>query len=131
MSDPNRVALLEAFTTAWEAKDVDALMALMADDCEFRCSVGPDPGARFIGRDEVRRGFQLFLGAGSVPAPETESAEMLVNGDFAVTRWTLRWPKPDGSSLQVHGCDVFEFTDDRIKLKDTYRKVAGELPTMG
>jgi ketosteroid isomerase-like protein len=131
MSPENRVALLEAFTTAWEARDIDAVMALMAEDCEFRCSVGPDPGARFVGRDEVRRGFELFIGSSSAPAPETETAEMLVNGNFAVTRWTLRWPKPDGSSLRVRGCDVFEFEGALIKLKDTYRKVAGELPTAG
>jgi hypothetical protein len=28
----------------------------------------------------------------------------------------------------VRACDILEFDGDRIKLKDTYRKVAGDLP---
>lgn len=129
MSDADRVALLEAFSAAWSARNVDALMDLMAEHCEFRSSVGPEPGASFVGRDEVRRGYELFLGSNAAPAPEAESGGMLVNGDFAVTRWTLRWPQPDGPPVEVHGCDIFEFEGDRIKRKDAYRKAAGPLPT--
>ncbi len=129
MSD--RRALIDAFSTAWGAKDLDALMELMAPDCEFRSSVGPGPGARFAGRDEVRRGFSLFLGPPDAPAAETQSTGDLVGEDFAVTRWTARSPQPGGSVLEVRACDVFEFEGDRIKVKDTYRKVLGELPAGG
>jgi ketosteroid isomerase-like protein len=126
MSRQDRTALIEAFTAAWNAKDVDGLMEIMADDCEFRASVGPEPGTSYVGRDEVRRGYEQFLAPSDDPAPESsESAPLLVGDDFAVTRWTLRWPQPDGPPTEVRGCDVFEFAGDRIRLKDTYRKVAG------
>ena len=125
MGNAERVALLEAFDRAWSAKDLDALMELMADDPTFRASLGPEPGSTFRGRDEVRRGFALFLGAAG-PPPETDGPEIRVGGDFAVTRWTLRIPA-EGAPVVVHGCDVFEFEGDRISLKDTYRKVAGEI----
>jgi ketosteroid isomerase-like protein len=129
MQDPARAALIEAFTLAWTEKDVAALMDLMAEDCTFRSSVGPEPGASFVGRDEVRRGFELYLGGSSdLPAPESKTAPMLVSRDFAVTRWTTYLPQPDGSTVQVHACDIFEFDGDRIAVKDTYRKVAGQLP---
>ena len=124
----SRAELLDAFTRAWEAKDLDGLMELMTDDCEFRASVGPEPGTRFRGRDAVRRGFALFVGPDSPPPPpETSSEPPLVADDFAVTRWTLRWPQADGSAVEVRGCDVFRFAGDRIALKDTYRKVEGTL----
>jgi ketosteroid isomerase-like protein len=127
MSHAGRERLIQAFTDAWNAKDIDAVMALMADECEFRASVGPEPGTRFVGRDEVRRGFSLFLGPSTGPEPSTEADEPLIHGDFAVTRWTLRWPHGDGAPADVRGCDVFEFEGDRIKVKDTYRKVVGTL----
>lgn len=126
MSD--RQSLLKAFADAWTARDLDRLMHLMAPKCEFRPSLGPDPGVVFVGRDEVRRGFALFLGRSDGPAVETESTGDLVGEDFAVTRWTARATQPDGSVVEVHACDVFEFEDDRIKVKDTYRKVVAPLP---
>jgi ketosteroid isomerase-like protein len=125
----DRMALIEAFSAAWQAKDVDALMGLMADDCAFRASVGPEPGATFTGREEVRRGFQLFLGGrAATPAPETEAEQTLVAEDFAVTRWTTRVPQPQGPPLVIRACDILEFEGERIRFKDTYRKVAGPPP---
>lgn len=125
----DRQQLIDAFSRAWSAKDVDALMELMAPECEFRSSVGPGPGASFTGREEVRRGFALFLGPVDAPAAQTWSNGDLFDDDFAVTRWTARAPQPDGSVVEVRACDVFEFEGDRIRVKDTYRKVLGQLPT--
>lgn len=125
----DRHALLAEFDRAWRAKDIEALMDLMAPDPEFRCSVGSEPGARFTGAEEVRRGFLLFLGPPGLPAAETESTGDLVCEEFAVTRWTARSTQPDGTVVEARACDVFEFEGDRIKIKDTYRKVLGTLPT--
>jgi hypothetical protein len=83
----------------------------------------------FAGRDEVRRGFGLFLAGGSSPdGPHTVIEEPLIADDFAVTRWATRYPQPDGPGLVVRGCDVFGFDGSRIAFKDTYRKVSGDLP---
>ncbi len=124
----DRQRLIEAFSRAWSVKDLDALMELMAPDCEFRSSVGPGPGARFTGPDEVRRGFSLYLGPPDAPTVETESTGDLVSDRFAVTRWTARTTQADGCVTEVRACDIFEFEGDRIKVKDTYRKVIGQLP---
>lgn len=125
----DRAALIDEFSAAWGAKDLDALMELMAPDCEFGASLGPGPGTRFVGRDEVRRGYGLFLAPSDGPEPEAHNAAPLIDEDFAVTRWSLRWPQQDGSAVEVRGCDVFEFEGDRIRSKDTYRKAQGELPS--
>lgn len=113
--------LVERFSSAWEAGEVDTLMELMAPECEFRASVGPEPGRSFVGRDAVRDGFEAFLSAPAAgAAPQIEPMPLLVGPDFAVTRWIVR---VDGDVV-AHGCDVFEFAEGGISLKDTYRKVA-------
>jgi hypothetical protein len=48
----------------------------------------------------------------------------LVGMDFAVTRWTTFQRHEDGAVLETRACDVFEFGGDRIKRKDTYRKIS-------
>ena len=128
MTVADRIALIESFARAWTARDVDALMALMAQDCEFKASIGPEPGTTFTGRAAVRQGYERFLGPGGSTTTTTEEEEMLVSEDFAVTRWTSRAPGsgPNGSpgsvDVVVRACDIFEFTGDRISRKDTYRK---------
>ena len=51
----------QRFSEAWAKRDIDGLMALMTDDIVYGASVGPEPGATFRGRDEVRRGFEHML----------------------------------------------------------------------
>lgn len=134
-----REALIKEFARAWAAKDVEGLMRLMADRCEFRTSVGPGPGAVYLGHDEVSRAFGAFLApsGGSEPgtveevfveevflADETD----LFADDFAVTRSTTRTVHPDGSAVLTRICDVFEFENDLIRVKDTYRKLIGPAP---
>ena len=78
MTVADRIALIESFARAWTARDVDALMALMAQDCEFKASIGPEPGMTFTGRAAVRQGYELFLGAGG--STTTEEEEMAKHG---------------------------------------------------
>lgn len=122
----DRAELVDRFSAAWDAKDIEALMELMAEDCMFRASVGPEPGLTFLGREAVRRGFAQFLSAGNgSPAPETETEAPLISHGFAVTRWTSWLRTPDGPAVVVRACDILGFEGDRIKFKDTYRKVSG------
>lgn len=116
---------LAAFGDAWRAQDIDALMEFMTDDCEFRASVGPEPGSTYRGREEVRRGFEAILAHDD--AGEGRSGITVIAGTYAAAQWVLVRDHPDGSRTEVRGCDIFEFEDDRIKLKDAYRKVHVDL----
>lgn len=123
-----RAALLAQFSEAWDAYDLDALVALMSEDCRFRASVGPEPGVTFEGRDAVRRGFGMFLAqarAAATEPTETVTEPPLISEEFAVTRWTTR---TSHSAVVVSACDIFTFAGTRIACKDTYRKVSGGLP---
>lgn len=124
----DRRSVIEAFTRAWDARDLDAVMALMASDCRFHSSVGPGPGAEYQGRAAVAKAFGAFLSAAPNPDVTSGPVEMLIGGDFAVTRWTTRTELPGTAPVLTAACDVFEFDGVRIAVKDTYRKVLGPAP---
>lgn len=124
----DKALLIDHFTAAWNARDVDAVMALMADDCEFRTSVGPGPGAAYVGHDEVRRAVKAFLDGPSDPYVESGPVIAHVSEEFAVTRWTTCTSRPGEDPVLVSACDVFVFSGDLIQTKDTYRKAVGPAP---
>ena len=111
---------LREFDDAWGRRDIDALMEFITDDCEYHASVGPEPGERFIGKDEVRRGFQELLNhdAGRVSRP----GKLYVYGNRGVAEWSYVDTDESGQSTIIRGCDLFEFDGDMIKLKNAFRK---------
>lgn len=115
------VRMLEEFAAAWNAHDIDALMSFMTDDCVFDASAGPHSfGQRYEGREAVRRGYaaiwQVF------PDARWNDAKHFVDGDRGVSYWTFTGTKADGTRVEACGCDLFQFRDGRIQVKDSYRK---------
>jgi hypothetical protein len=50
--------LLHDFSEAFNRHDLDGIMALMTDDCQFLLSVGPEPhGRRYVAKAAVRAGI--------------------------------------------------------------------------
>ncbi len=113
------------FGAAWRRHDLDALMKFITDDCEFRASVGPEPGAVFTGREQVRHGFALMLQHDE--AAEGHDGVTFISGEQGFSQWSFTYPDEHGKTIVVHGCDYYEFDGDRIRLKDAYRKVQGNI----
>lgn len=112
---------LQAFADAWNRHDVDAIMAFMTDDCVFEASAGPDVcGTRYVGREEVRRGFADVFA--TFRDAHWANARHFVLGDRGVSEWIFTGTKADGSRVEVHGYDLFTLRDGRIALKNSYRK---------
>jgi ketosteroid isomerase-like protein len=111
---------LAEFGDAWRRHDVDALMSFMADDCEYRASVGPDPGTIYRGRAEVRRGFAEILAHDD--ADEGHNGITIISGRYGAGQWVLVQTDDEGRETRIEGCDFFEFDGDLITLKDAYRK---------
>lgn len=107
--------LVERFTHAFNAHDVDAVMRLMTDDCVFE-STGPAPdGRRYAGQAEVRSCWvELFAGT---PSARFDAEDLMAAPDHAVLRWTYRW---DGG--HVRGVDILRIRDRRIAGKYSYVK---------
>jgi ketosteroid isomerase-like protein len=122
-----RLAILREFGDAWLAKDLDRLMSLMTEDCEFRASVGDEPGTTFAGPDEVRRGFQLMLDYDA--AGEGQNGIAFIDGDVGASQWSYTYTDAAGNPVEVRGCDIWEFAGDKIRVKDAYRKVHGDITT--
>lgn len=116
-----RLQTLMRFGDAWNAHDVDALMACMADDCAFHSSAGLVPeGAIHSGREAVRRAFAAIFEA--FPESQWTRPQHRVAGDTGLSFWRFVGRTRDGVAIEVDGCDILHFSGALIALKDSYRK---------
>jgi ketosteroid isomerase-like protein len=118
--DPASLAAVERFGVAFDAQDLDAVLAAMTDDCAFESTAPPD-GVRAEGPAAVRAAFGEFFAASAGAAFETE--EQIVAGDRVVVRWRYTWPATEsGPSGHVRGIDVFRIRDGLVAEKASYVK---------
>jgi ketosteroid isomerase-like protein len=110
--DPMDVVM--RFGAAWGAHDLDAVLALVADDCEFDAT-GPAPdGRRHVGRAAIREAWApIFTDTSTRFEPE----ETFAAGDRVVQRWRYTWA--DG---HVRGVDVFRVKEGLVVEKCSYVK---------
>lgn len=116
-----RTQTLERFMAAWNARDVDALMACMAEDCAFHGSAGSEAeGTRFVGRAAVRASYAALFDR--FPQAAWTEGHHHVMGDTGLSAWRFVGVDVNGGTVDVYGCDIFRFDGDLISLKDSYRK---------
>lgn len=115
------MGILEGFADAFNAHDIDKILSYMTDDCIFEASAGPDAdGEKFVGKDAVRKAFEDVFK--NFPDAHWSNPHHFISGNRAVSEWTFTGTKPDGSKMEVNGCDLFTFRDGRIAIKNSYRK---------
>lgn len=113
---------LEGLLDAFNAHDVDAIMSFFTEDCVFDSPRGPAPGGRrLIGKQQVRRGFQARFDG--IPDIHYGQDRHWTCGDRGVSEWTIRGTAATGESIEVRGCDLFEFTGGKISRKDSFWKI--------
>jgi len=113
-------AVVARFGAAWEAWDLDAIMALMTDDAVFE-STGPAPdGVRVEGAEAIRAEWAgMFRDTRDA---EFRFEESFLSGDRATARWRFSWTNDDGTRGHVRGVDVMRVEGDRIAEKLSYVK---------
>lgn len=115
MHDFDTLSILTRFHDAFNAHDVDAIMALMTDDCVFE-NTSPSPdGERYVGQQAVRGMWERLFAAS--PNAHFEVEEMFVSGDRGVIRWRYTW-----GSGHVRGVDVMRVRDGKVAEKFSYVK---------
>jgi steroid delta-isomerase-like uncharacterized protein len=120
-TDAVSVEFLQAFGDAWNRHDIQALMSFMADDCAFHAVAGPDlQGKSFVGKEQVRAGFQLAWQ--TFPDAAWLDADHFVCGDRGVSESTFSGTKADGTRIEARMVDVFTFHDGKIAVKNAFRK---------
>jgi uncharacterized protein (TIGR03086 family) len=113
-------ATVANFSNAFARRDVDAIMALMTDDCVFE-STGPAPdGERFTGADAVREQWRKVFD--ETVEPEFHTEESVVRGDCAMVRWRFSWRDADGQPGHVRGVDILRLRDGKVAEKLSYVK---------
>jgi ketosteroid isomerase-like protein len=115
--------MLREVLAAFNAHDLDAIMARFADDCVFESPRGPERwGTRFVGKDEVRRGLAArFEG---IPDVSYTDDDHFACGDRGVSEWTISGTTTDGARIDVRGCDIWTFgADGAIVRKDSFWKI--------
>jgi ketosteroid isomerase-like protein len=110
----NALAAVTRFQKAFDAKDVDAVMAAMTPDCVFEDTSPPD-GQRHVGADAVRAAWTALFT--SSPDGVFTLEEMIEADDRVVARWLYSWG--DG---HVRGVDIFTVRDDLVAEKLAYVK---------
>lgn len=112
---------LERYAAAWNAHDLDAIMAMMTDDCVFDAGGGTEPwGTRFEGASAVRERFAAVWR--DVPDARWDDGEHFVDGNRGCSIWIFRGTTTDGRVLEMEGCDIFTFRDGAIWRKSTFLK---------
>jgi hypothetical protein len=116
------ITVLNAFADAYNRHDVDAIMALMTEDCVFVSYFGPESdGERFVGCEAVRA--RVSAGLADFPDARWSDVRHLVDGNRAVSEWIFTGTRR-GTHLPVerHGCDIFTLRSGKIAEKNTYQK---------
>lgn len=116
---------LRALVDAFNAHDLDRVMAFFTDDCVLETPRGREPwGTRYTGRQEVASGLgERFAG---IPDVHYGDDEHWACGDHAVSKWLLTGTSTAGERVEVRGCDLFDLAPDgRIRRKDSYWKIVG------
>ncbi len=112
---------LQSFADAFNAHDTRAIMSHMTEDCVFEASAGPDVnGEKFTGQEQVRKAFENVFTV--FPDAKWSKATHFISGDRGFSEWIFTGTKPDGTKVEVTGCDLFTFKDGKIAIKNSYRK---------
>ena len=113
---------LQSYTDAFNAHDLNKIMSLMTQDCVFEASPGDGgaDGKKYVGRDEVRMAFEDVFK--TFPDAHWANVKHFVSGNRGFSEWLFTGTKPDGTKVEVSGCDLFTFKDGKIAIKNSYGK---------
>lgn len=114
--------ILESLADAFNAHDLDRIMAFFSDDCSLDMPRGAAPwGTRYIGKAAVRKGLQTRFEM----LPDVHYGELrhFATEQMGFSEWLVTGTLPTGKTIRVRGCDHYEFSDGKVVRKDSYWKI--------
>ena len=100
-------ALLERLCRATNAHDIEAIVACFSP--EYRNETPAHPARSFVGRDQVRRNWDMILSG--VPDLTAEVLRSSVDGSSIWSEWEHRGTRRDGSPHVMRGVVIFGVED--------------------
>ncbi len=115
---------LKELCAAFNAHDLDRIMAFFADDCVLEMPRGNQPwGSRAEGKANVRAALATrFEGLPDVLYGDEEHFVDEAAGT-GMSKWTLTGTTRDGERKEVRGCDFYTFREGMVIAKDSYWKI--------
>jgi ketosteroid isomerase-like protein len=115
---------LEQICDAFNAHNLDRIMAFFAEDCLLEMPRGDKPwGSRFEGKANVRAALATrFEGLPDVHYGDAEHFADEAAGT-GMSKWLLTGTAHDGTRKQVRGCDFYTFRGGKVVRKDAYWKI--------
>jgi uncharacterized protein (TIGR02246 family) len=110
----NVAELIERYNAAWNAQDLDAIVALHADDVVFHNHTADE---RAVGGEAVRSHIAAIFR--NNPTLRFTTRALRCGDDFAVCEWRATVER-DGERLEWDGVDVFPLRNGLIARKDVY-----------
>ena len=130
-------AAIARYNEAWNAHDLDAIMAMHARDMVFENHTA---GERADGQEALSHIARIFE---SWPDIAFETRRMYVREDLIVQEWTATAThvkplrrgdlvaEPSGRRVAWKGMDVIPFEDGKVKRKDVYSDSVSILRQVG
>ncbi len=110
---------IEAFNSAFNRHDVQALSLLLTEDTVFENTSPPPDGQRIEGKAAVLEFWQNWFARN--PDAHFEAEDMIVSGDRAVVRWIYHKMR-NNKAWHLRGVDVFTVYEGKIAAKLAYVK---------
>jgi ketosteroid isomerase-like protein len=100
------------FHRAINDHDLEAMLALLSDDCRLESPAPAPDGAVYTGKASIRQYYQDFFQAFSQSQFEIE--EIFGYGERCLKRWKLTWVEASGEGAHLRGLDLYRVQDGLI-----------------
>jgi steroid delta-isomerase-like uncharacterized protein len=128
---------IDRYNAAWNAHDLDAIMALHAPDMVFENHTAGEAAQGDAVREHIAAIFETW------PDIAFEGRRLYVREDLVVQEWTARAThvkvmrrgdlvaEPTGRAIEWDGLDVIPFENGLVKRKDVYSDSVSILRQVG
>ena len=106
-------AVVRANLAAFNAKDVDAMTKLVAEDFVWYNVEGDQMSVESRGRDALRKGMESYFK--SLPSSRSEMHMLATNGNFVSVRERATWKSKSGEDRSQNALAIYEVVDGLIK----------------